>query len=392
MQKFNVVQIAYNCSNENAGTSQAIFNFDEVFHSQIISFSRDANLEFSSDACLRQFNIPYYDSPINRYSYTWSSKKKQAQQLIATADLVICHGLFRYHIDWAIGLAVKNDIPFWIIPHGSLDPYVFTYRKLSKKIWLTLKGNREFAKASAIIYSTEAEMLKARQAVSVAHSHIVHWPVAYVDTSNFADARARIRALHSIPPDAKVLLFIGRIHPSKRPIETIKVIAGCDADNLHLLMIGPDSDVLKADECIKFCKDNKISNVHLAAPVYGQAKFDYFMAADSFISLSARENFGYTVAEAMASGIPVILSPGNDLSKEINYLDCGWMLTDDTLACAISAVKEFVVTKSETLAEMGQRGQQWARTELTKEKFMANINALAEQLMKKSTKTISSLT
>ncbi|OGU16586.1 MAG: hypothetical protein A2076_02610 [Geobacteraceae bacterium GWC2_53_11] len=379
MRQTRVVQIGYNWSKESAGSAQAIYNFAEALDTIVISFSRDSRLRYDDDLEIEQFHIPYFESALNRYSYTWSSKKRKAEQLIANSDLLICHGLFRYCYDWAIGIAIKHKIPYWIIPHGSLDPYVYTYRTLSKRIWFTLKGNKAFSQASALIFSTEKELLKAQSFIDTERFQIVHWPVSYVDTSNAESAKIRIRSLHSIPYNAKVLLFIGRFHPSKRPLETIKVVANAHDKNIYLLMIGPDSDVLTANECYKFCKDNHFTNIRFAKPVFDMSKFNYYMAADAFISLSCRENFGYTVAEAMASGIPVILSPGNDLSKDISPLNCGWMLKDDSLNSAIDAVNEIAETPTDILAKMGQRGQHWARTELTKERFRANINALVQK-------------
>jgi glycosyltransferase involved in cell wall biosynthesis len=111
------------------------------------------------------------------------------------------------------------------------------------------------------------------------------------------------------------------------------------------------------------------------------------MAADAFISLSHRENFGYTVAEALSSGIPVILSPGNNLSYDIRHLNCGWLLADDNPVTAIKAVNEFAVTPGEQLVEMGRRGQQWAQAELSPEMFKSQLHVLALEPVEKAKQT-----
>lgn len=377
MRALKVVQVAWNWVDELGGAALSVYQFAKVFDSLVVSFTQEPCGTYSGGGLISQIQIPYSNSMYNRYSYSSSPLKKQAEKELAAADLIICHGFYRYHFDWAVAIARRNNIPYWIVPHGSLDPFVFTYRKFSKFLWFALKGNKGFADAGAIVFSTEAERTKASLRIAAERSEVIHWPVEYVATDNRLAAKSRIRTLHNIPIDASVLLYIARFHPSKRPIETIKAVTTAGQKNVYLLMVGPDSDVMTANDCKDFCAQNGAENVRFIEPVYGRGKFDYFMAADAFISLSHKENFGFSLAEALAAGIPVILSPGNDLVHDICHLNCGWLLVDDHLESAIKAVVEFAATPEKQLIEMGLRGQEWARTELSLERFKSQLRALA---------------
>ena len=163
-------------------------------------------------------------------------------------------------------------------------------------------------RAACVVFATEREREKAQPFLRGVESRVIHWPVEYVDTSMQALARERLRMRHKISHDMKLLLYLGRLHPMKRPLETIEAIGQCADCNLHLLVVGPDSDVLTRAECEQFCIERHIENVHFDEPVYGVEKYDYYMGTDGFINSSHRENFGYTVAEALACGKPVILS------------------------------------------------------------------------------------
>ena len=66
----------------------------------------------------------------------------------------------------------------------------------------------------------------------------------------------------------------------------------------------------------------------MIGPVYGDSKYHYLFASDAYVSLSQRENFNHTAAESLSAGLPVILSPGNDLAGEIRDEGCSWSLND----------------------------------------------------------------
>lgn len=375
MATFRVTQVGYNCENDSGGSYKSIQHFKNVFDSTVISFTKSDVTEKINDA-IEIFHVPYSESWFNRYAYTFSPVKDVAETLVKNSDLVICHGFYRYHFDWAVKIAIQNNIPYWIIPHGSLDPYVFTYRTLSKKIWFWLKGNRSFERANAIIFATSQEYSKALPYLSGTTAHVVSWPIEPVEIVNRLEARTRIRTENLIPLDAKLLLYIGRIHPMKRPIETIKAVSACGDSKVHLLMVGPDSDVLTQSMCKQYCKDNNIINVHFVPPVYGNSKYEYYAAADAFISLSHRENFGYVVAEAMSAGIPLILSPGNDLSKEIELEDCAWLLPDTEDKTVIEAIGRFAVAEGSDLVAMGKRAKCWADSHLSFDTFKTKLLAI----------------
>ena len=102
------------------------------------------------------------------------------------------------------------------------------------------------------------------------------------------------------------------------------------------------------------------------------------MASDAYISLSFKENFNYTAAEALSCALPVILSKGNDLTMELQDLNCGWMLkTNDKQEC-IDAINHFASLPQVLLDEMGLTGQQWARNVLSNEVFAQTLRQMAE--------------
>jgi glycosyltransferase involved in cell wall biosynthesis len=68
--------------------------------------------------------------------------------------------------------------------------------------------------------------------------------------------------------------------------------------------------------------------------VSGEAKDTLLQGADVFVLPSASENFGIAVAEAMVSGLPVLVTSGVDLAKTVQTLHAGRVCEPEVNAIA----------------------------------------------------------
>jgi glycosyltransferase involved in cell wall biosynthesis len=91
----------------------------------------------------------------------------------------------------------------------------------------------------------------------------------------------------------------------------------------------------------------------------GAAKARAFAAADLFILPSYQENFGIAVAEAMAAGLPVVVSHAVAIAREIAGAGAGFVTGND--AMEIAAAIERAARDSEERARMGSRAAHHAR-------------------------------
>jgi glycosyltransferase involved in cell wall biosynthesis len=382
---YHITQVCLDYSPVSGGTTISIDNFRNVLRARVISFTSPKLYQ-----CIRpdisSSDVTHLVTQDNMIGHKYSSLLESSAihrcvLQITSSDLIICHMLFRYHVQWATTIALRAHIPYVILPHGSLDPYVFSYRTLRKRLWMVLVGRRILRNAGAIVFATHQERDKALPYIGNARSHIINWPIDFIDTGHRAHVRERIRAQHQIPQNDRILLFVGRLHPSKRALETIEAFERNKAQGLHLMMVGQDSDVLTQRECRHLCFSHGITNVHFIGPVYGAPKYDYYMAADAYISLSHKENFGYTVGEALACGLPVILSPGIALAHSLRSLKCGWILPTMGTYSEDCAFIEFKQTSRKLLEQMGQAGQCWVRNELSVQTFSRNIRELVKEII-----------
>jgi glycosyltransferase involved in cell wall biosynthesis len=310
--------------------------------------------------------------------------RREAEQLVADAELLVAHSMFRAHAHWAAGWAQRHGRRYWAVPHGCLDPWGLSQRALAKRVWLAVHGSRYFGGAERIICATRRELEKARPWIGdTSRASVVHWPVDLPALADREAARRRFRARWAIPADAPLLLSVGRLHSMKRPLETVQAFCRAAGDRTHLAVVGMDGD-LTAAEVRGAVPAALAGRVHVVGELAGPDLADAYLAADGFISLSHRENFGYAFAEALAYGLPVIVTPGHDLAHELpraadGGLAFGWLLPDDSAAAAAEAIGAWAVAAGKSAAPgqplpLGDAGRAWAAEHLSFERFRTMLN------------------
>lgn len=362
----------------SGGPTKTITSFKAALNAGLYSFCTTDELMDNELAVAGAAPVVSSGMPIlSQLRYAPRRATKASEIAFSKSAIVSCHSFYRYHALWVEKMSRKYAVPYWFVPHGILDPWVMQYGRFAKKAYWACGGARFLEHASTVIFSTSLERDKAISQFELPSSEIIHWPVDLVDRSNDHDRRDRIRSGLGIPEDARVLLYFGRLHSMKQPLETIRSVAKAGDASLHLLMVGNQQDVSLKD-CYAVADECGIAGrVHLIGPVYGEAKFDYMMAADAYISLSHRENFNHTAAESLSAGLPVILSSGNDLQGDIAEAACSWGLSSNNSEDAALAIQEFAQMESRDLMGMGSRGRQWVKENLQFSTFRDRLNTVA---------------
>jgi glycosyltransferase involved in cell wall biosynthesis len=137
-----------------------------------------------------------------------------------------------------------------------------------------------------------------------------------IDTNLFKPRNKEdMRTLLELPKNKLLILFMGRIDPASKSdiiplLLAFRKIVDKHGDKLRLLLTGP------VNEIYKNMLNTTINELGLKPLILFRTNIPrvsiplYYSAVDIFISLSdtLQENFGLTPIEAMASGLPVIVS------------------------------------------------------------------------------------
>jgi glycosyltransferase involved in cell wall biosynthesis len=258
------------------------------------------------------------------------------KQHVNEYDAVIVDGLWQYH-GYAVYKALKkSNIPYYVFPHGMLDPWfkhTYPLKHLKKYIYWFSAQYSVLKNAKSVLFTCEEEKLLARESF---------WPyrvnekvVNYGTTITEIAKNSKSDDFYNKYPGLKnkrIFLFLSRIHEKKGCdllIQAFAKIAKSNSD-LHLVMAGPDQTGWQAD-LEKIADDYCIADcITWTGMIKDEMKWGAIKAAEVFILPSHQENFGISVVEALAVGTPVLISSKVNIWREIKEMNAG-LVGDDTL-------------------------------------------------------------
>lgn len=169
------------------------------------------------------------------------------------------------------------------------------------------------------------------------------------------------------------IVFFGRVHKVKAVDHLVKAWGQLHTNlpDWELVIAGPDCGAKGELEAI--IAEQQIPRVRFVGEINGPAKYDFLTEADIYVLPSYTENFGITVAEALACGTPTLASqctPWEGLETE----KCGkWVpIGVEPLA---EALRELTSLTDEERAEMGKRGRAWIQRDFSWDGIGAKMKA-----------------
>lgn len=372
-----VLQVCLDFSPTLGGLTRGIRDMAAVLGGRIVSLDSGRYLPMGSDEGAHVTRLPTGSGPLlSRHLRISRGVLESLSESIAQADLVICHSLYRAHIPAIRRLCAARSTPYWIVTHGMLDPWVVNQRWLAKQWWLHGPGRACIQDATRIVFSTPGERHKALRFVQGANTAVVPWPVALPDLADKEEARLKVRRQLGIGLEERLLLWLGRYDQLKRPHEVVRSFVSSAPPGWRLIMAGYEGD-LSRDSISTDAHRIGRGLVTVIGAVEGQLKADLLLAADAFISLSWRENFGYAPAEAMAFGLPTFVTPDHDLLSDAAETPFVTRAAGHTRQAIVVALQAFLRQDSATMAAAGAAGRGWISNTCNPDAFATRLQALA---------------
>ncbi len=226
-------------------------------------------------------------------------------------------------------------IPYIVEPIGMFVPMVRSI--FLKRVYHAFFGKSLLNGATRLIATSEQEVLEL-QAGGIPASKIVLRENG-VEVPNPLPTRGGFRRKIGIPPQAKLVLFLGRLSKKKSPdllLTAFRDVCSRRTDlagHLYLVFVGPDEAGMRAQLHTMASEFGLSSKVSLLGAVDGQAKWECFVDSEIFVLPSQNENFGNTAAEAVAAGTPVIVTDRCGIAPQLKGL-AGLVVPHDGLALA----------------------------------------------------------
>ena len=307
--------------------------------------------------------------------------KNYLDQHVADYDLVHIHGLYRFPPTYAAWQARRQSVPYVIMPHGALDPYLYakssTGRLRFKRIYESWFDLPNLHAAGAIHYTAEDERERTSFLKLRAPSFVVPNGLDWAQHTTLP-ARGAMRARWGLG-DAPLVLFLGRLH-FKKGLDLL--IPAFDVLRQHvpgvqLVIAGPENDDY-GQRVRGWVRERGLdAAVHFVGPLHGAEVVQAYVDADVFALPSYTENFGMTVIEALAGSLPVVISDQVNIHTEVSGVGAGLVTRCD--AGEVAQALETLLVDADRRRAMGEAGRQLVKARFT---WLAIVDALTAEYEK----------
>ncbi|MFD4432247.1 glycosyltransferase, partial [Nocardia sp. NPDC058497] len=265
----------------------------------------------------------------------------------------------------AARIVLAAGVPLVVQTHGMIDPSDKLLARPLDRFWTvpTLRA------AAAVLHLTARE---AADLTAVAGRQLplreLHngVPIPLVDRPDAG------------PDDVPEVLYLARLHPRKRPELFVRMAARLHEEGIaaRFRMVGPDEGSAGAVEQLIETTGAPVRWEGALAPQQTAART---ARASVYVLASVDEPYPMSVLEAMALGLPVVVTDTCGLAPLIEEHRCGIVVRSDDLDSLTAATRE-LLQQPQLRREMGESGARLARGQLS----MTGVAERLEQVYRRA--------
>jgi len=244
-------------------------------------------------------------------------------------DILHSHSYRSFQTDIGCLVSAINRKPFVLSTHGTLSGYKYILKNkfahLPYKIYDIATFKNAVCRAGAIIVSSKNEYAEALEfGIDKKKMHLI--PVG-IDIADYEPHRAESNKVLN-------LLFVGRIARNRHLEPIIKALQCLNKVKLTIVGGEEKSSSLSRKGYLSELKAlvDELGvgrQIIFAGAKYGKELISYYEAADVFVYTSLYENFGQTLLEAAAAGLPIISTPVGIAPEIVIDGETGLLVSDD---------------------------------------------------------------
>jgi len=289
-------------------------------------------------------------------------------------DLVHLHGLWMYPSVATSTWQRETSNGHIISPHGMLDPWALNNSRRKKIVAYHGFEKRNLKLARCIHALNESEYASIRK-------FGLDNPVCIIPNGiNIPSPSLKGRPIwrEKIPSDAKILLYLGRIHPKKGLIPLVSAWLACanlnEARNWHLVVAGWDQGQHEIE--LKSMAKQGLDTVrlHFIGPQFGDDKSACYANSDAFVLPSFSEGLPMVVLEAWAYGLPVMMTEHCNLPEGF-ATESALKISPDSKDIE-EKLKELFLLSEADLEKIGSNGNKLVRDKFTWEKVAQQFSSV----------------
>ena len=277
-------------------------------------------------------------------------------------DAVLVHGIWQFQSFGTWFATRANSIPYFVFVHGALDPWfkrAYPLKHIKKWLYWPWAEYRVLRDAQAVLFTCDDERILARQSFWLykVNEAIIDFGIPDPGGDPHEQREQFFRNFPDLR-NKRLLLFLSRIHPKKGCDLLIEAFARVVARDraLHLVVAGPDQEGWQ-QKLMALARVHGVEDrITWTGMLIGDIKWGAFHAAEGFILPSHSENFGIVLAEALACGLPVLITDKVNIWREIVQDGAGFA-EPDTLDGTVTLLERWIGLSSDEIQRMRIRAR-----------------------------------
>lgn len=324
---------------KDGGPSQAIFPMCQALRERGIEVML-ATTRFGDD---RSCETRVQGVETHFFKSDWGASFKYSRAIagwleesVQKFDVVHIHAVFNHSSVAAARACHKVGVPYIVRPLGSLDPWGTKQKRWRKSLFWKIYGQSMCTRSAAMHYTASEEKRASEQSLGLNHGIVIPLGInapgasTHDDVDHFQQRKPYVLVLSRLLPAKGIALLTNAFLTVTQKLEFAEwklIIAGD----------GPAGFVSGLREMIK--NRDREQSVTFTGWLDSNRKTAALRNADLLALPSQHENFGLCVLEALAEGVPVLVSSRVGLAGEISENDAGWVTSLEPTAIE-EALKE----------------------------------------------------
>lgn len=289
-------------------------------------------------------------------------------------DILHEHSLWLLTLGYAHRAARRHRAPLVISPRGMMSGWAWRHRASRKRLasWLLHPGAIAGATGWHATSEEEAADIRAlglRQPICVAPNG-----VTIPSAADLVASRQHWLATCPKIQGRRVAVFYSRFHSKKRVRELVDLWLRAPREDWFLLLVGVPEE-FSAAEINHWIASS--GGVDRAQAFDGSTRPAPFGVTELFVLPSHSENFGLVVAEALAAGVPALVSEGTPWAG-LAERGAGWQIAWEKWETELPTVLN---TDSSELRRAGARGRDWMAESFTWSSAAKKLNDFYRSLL-----------
>ncbi len=256
--------------------------------------------------------LPWVGRSLKQLPTDW----RRLRRAVRGADIVHVYGIYNLLCPLAAWMARRANKPFVLEPMGMFVPRARSVRgKVIYNRLLTVPMARD---AVRVIATSPRE---AEELTDLVPADKLVLRRNGLDLSAFQDMPSgeSFRRRFGLGADERIVLFVGRISPIKNLEALVRAFALAPLERTRLVLVGPELEPEYAVRLHALVGELQLGErVLFAGELYEDDKLSALSAATLFVLPSTYESYGNAAAEAVAAGIPVLITVGCGIAPQID--------------------------------------------------------------------------